>query len=487
MVHHNSKSRAWLFFKNNIISIIIFTTIIVSTMYYTAGRLYDEITSMLKQETLYTLQEIKERGYKPDMETICLITNCIVVKDPINNKIVFVRSNITQSGLLKEIKPVTTNNGIIIDSYNLSTMQPFVKYQNLDIYSLTTIKLEELKDQHLANIIFYASIWFLGGMVTIVLIRMYIRKYQGVRDREEMEEKLRKRLTESVHHELSGPLSTIKANLKAGYAIMFPCKEYGGSCQMHNGTFMPGCANCSTYSKFNNVEEGSISWNYLNALAAIDQMQSVLNIMANAKHIQYTNGSVSLAKILDTLVASKRLTTYNLVKIDVINKEGLEKFSCGNGLKNGELSNILTSMVNNSIEAEANHITISWCEGKQGYIDIFIRDNGYGVRDRKNRLIKDVANFKIKYGYSTKISPYDLGDMVKKNKIFQLLTNIIGSDLDYIKVRGSGLHINRSIIEMYGGSIELFKNSEDGATFKVVVPVKEVHFDELEKEVIKKI
>lgn len=490
MTHHNNRSRFLAFLKSNLLSMCVFTTIITCTVYYSTIGIYKEIENIYKKETILTLDNFINT-YKiygsNDYEYICKLTNCITLTnregDTLYNRYDFTKENglpIKSVSEYYELRNKITNNKI----------QPFITFDNINVYSLTDLKLTEAKDRYIRGILFYTALIFFSGMLFIIAIRSYIIKFQGLRDKEKMEEKLRKRLTESVHHELSGPLSTIKSNLKAGFSLLYPCKKNNlGYCSIpYDNVVHDYCETCPLYKKIKTPDQDSPYWNYLNVMAAIDQMQAVLNIMANNKHIQYTNGSISLDKIMDNLISSKRLTTYNLVKVEVDNKEGLKDYSCGNGLNNGELLNIITSMVNNSIEAEANEIKISWEEINNNFINIYIKDNGYGVRDRKNRLIKDVKNFKIKYGYSTKVSPYDLGDMSKRNKIFKLFTNILGgNESEYVKVRGSGLHINKQILELAGGCLSLYENSDKGATFKITVPIKLVHFDELEKEVIKNV
>lgn len=483
MAHHNRKSRALLFLKKNIISILFSTACITASIYYSTSTIFKEFERVIKEQNNKRVSMVLNK-YGKDLELLCLVTDCYLITSSngieyINNKYDFIlpRDDKFESRLIKEL--------------SIHSIKPMVINNDLNFFSNTGLKTEIIKRDFVIKITVMFTLLFITGMLSIIITRAYVRRYQDLESQMNINEELRRRLTESVHHELSAPLSAIETNLKAGFMALYPCKHSrSGQCELSLGTVSDDvCEKCPVKEKLTNRKGANPYWNYLNILTSIDQIRSVLDVMANSKHIQYTNGSVSLDKLVDNVSSNKRVDSLNLVKVEVINKHGLENYSLGNGLKNGQFRNILTAMVNNSIEAEANRIIISHSlHANKGFIEIYIRDNGIGVRDKKNRLIKNVKDFKIKYGYSTKVSKADLGTEHNvtsfKLKFFKLFTNIFGNDSEDVKVRGSGLHLNKTILEMAGGSLTLFRNSESGATFKLVVPIKKREVDAIEEGVL---
>jgi len=107
-------------------------------------------------------------------------------------------------------------------------------------------------------------------------------------------------------------------------------------------------------------------------------------------------------------------------------------------MSNGTFINILTNHIKNSIEAFADVIISDFVSEKKNKLTFTFTDNGNGIAPEHRKFVFDK-------GFSTKSD---------KNNI-----------------RGSGLAINKFIIESTGGSIKL-NDINNGTQFEITIPVK---------------
>ena len=130
---------------------------------------------------------------------------------------------------------------------------------------------------------------------------------------------------------------------------------------------------------------------------------------------------------------------------------------------------IVNNMVLNSIEANANKIVVS-AETKDDMLELTIRDNGRGIRDSNNNIIKDYNIFN--YGYSTK--DIDGINIITDSWLSGILykLKILSRDNEF---RGAGLSLCKDLLKKNGGDIILVDTNKEGTTFKLIIPTKITH------------
>jgi sensor histidine kinase regulating citrate/malate metabolism len=131
---------------------------------------------------------------------------------------------------------------------------------------------------------------------------------------------------------------------------------------------------------------------------------------------------------------------------------------------NNELINI-----NNIITENANKLVFS-AETKDDMLELTIRDNGRGIRDNNNNIIKDYNIFN--YGYSTK--DIDGINIITDSWLSGILykLKILSRDNEF---RGAGLSLCKDLLKKNGGDIILVDTNKEGTTFKLIIPTKITH------------
>lgn len=513
MIHHNNKSRIFIFFRNNIISIIFFTTLIGLSIGLSLNMILNEVDIIIKEQMNKRIDKIVNE-YGTDYKLLCIVTNCYAIYEKhVNINSPKIGSTLKETGEMKYVNPDYNYKNYALNPEDLYSGEfyrrlqnnskyykysPIITNNNLEIYSTTSLKLDSIRSMLTFKIIAGFSSLVCSVLIFIVFVRSYIKKYQDLEDKNNLREALQQKLTESVHHELSAPVSIIEANIRSSFSKLYPCKfTKSKHCELVTKGEKDFCKGCKLKNHLddNNIE--SPIWNYRNIINAIENTKTVLDIMSNSKHIKHTNGSISVEQVIDNVLSSRRILSLNTLNIQVENKEGLGKYAVGGNNKcpqnfnSGKLFNVLTALINNSVEAEANLITISYkpFEANKNFLQIFVKDNGIGVRDKKNNVITNVKNFIPTYGYSTKVNEgyetYVLTLKARIFKVFNRFTNVIYSDGSEANIRGCGLALNKAILEMCGGTLDLYQNSENGAVFRIVIPIKDRESDPIEEKVLR--
>lgn len=291
----------------------------------------------------------------------------------------------------------------------------------------------------------------------------------------ELESRLQRDITESLHHEMGMPIALIDTLVKDLYMHLYPCDfSSNGICDFNNEEVESTvCETCK-----NNLNKRSIDGfavdHYNKIRFAIDRLNSVLSLIAGSKHIKYNNGTVSLYSIIDNIISSVNSFKVNKITAKYVNEELFHKYAVGLGLSNGDMLNMIHNMVNNSIEAKATEIEFKAVIRNEYKLDIYIQDNGRGIRDKNDNIIKDDIIFN--YGYSTKDEEYNkLLSLTKvRNIIEKIYRFIFKSSLFsiYNTTRGVGLAVNKGLLIGSGGDIVLIDTSSAGTTFRLTIPMK---------------
>ena len=280
---------------------------------------------------------------------------------------------------------------------------------------------------------------------------------------------LQRDLTESLNHEMGLPIALIDTLMTDLYANLYPCENSeDGICDLKKDhSITKSCAVCPM-DKYNRAIDDVAKSHYHKIKLAVDRLRSVLNLIAGAKYIKHNNGSVSLYEILENIISS--VNSFNVGKItaEYDNMDILTTYATGEGLSNGEMLNIINSMVNNSIDAKATNIIFRAEKLDHNFLNISIRDNGRGIRDDQDKIIQDDTIFK--YGYSTKD---ENGNPILNVSFFKYLLRRIGIKLVNTDTpRGVGLAVNKGILNKSGGDIGIKDTSIGGTCFILTIPIK---------------
>lgn len=287
-----------------------------------------------------------------------------------------------------------------------------------------------------------------------------------------LESRLQRDMTESLHHEMGGPLAVISTLIEEIYKMLYPCKHTSNKlCSFKTrNEKMSYCNSCVMYTGENRKIDEITTKYYEKIILSINSLNVIQNTIGESKHIKYSNGTVSLLEIITNVISSNNCYKVYKIEADISDRDLLNKYACGIGLQNGELLLVLNAMINNSTEAKANKLFISANLTKsEDNIEIYIKDNGRGVRDRDDNVVNDINIFN--YGYSTKSK--NGAPLQPKKKLEKFLDNIFNfNNVDISTERGVGLSVNKRILNKSSGDIDLVSTSKQGTLFKITIPIK---------------
>lgn len=398
-----------------------------------------------------------------DLNLMCNIVGCEAV---IYNKTKYInKSNILEKTSIKLNTEVKLNSNLNSDFKSIIKSNGAIFIVNNSKFYNLTISL----------LIYSSSIFFI--FISIIYLSKLLSEYRtsvlekgGLKI--ELESRLQRDITESLHHEIGNPLAILDALLEDLFRHLYPCNiTDDGVCDFKNEFIKKKvCGSCSK-SQVRNREIDKVAIDhYYKMKFSLDRLHSIQNLVAGSKHIKYSNGTVSIFEIIDNIVSTNNSFKVNKVKVKY-NKEDIDLFknyACGYGLANGELLMVLHAMVTNTIEAKSSELTFSIERDVKvtDKMSIIIEDNGRGIRNALGEIIRDTDIFN--YGYSTK-DPN--GENIKITNWFKKLLFKLGL-LDSVSARGVGLSVNKRILENSGGDIELLSTSTQGTKFRVTIPIK---------------
>lgn len=391
----------------------------------------------------------------------------------------------------------TYTNNQMVETINLSTYNQQKMLQDKNSLNFTSDDLEfkiKSRDIFLQRTIeevkwkIFVTCILVYGFIHLI-ISFFIRRFRNKETsfaKYEIETNMHRELTESLHHELQGPLTIVTSLLKEIYAIKYPCnKTIDFVCDFRNENLSTTeCNGCETRNCLNRQrhEPKDIQY-YYSMLLNLDRIKSVLAIMANTKHIKYTNGTVSINQLLNNVLNSRKFLNLNQFQYEIYKRgddnktnADLDIYAVGGGLNNGLVLNVINNLVSNSLEAKASTITIEY-KLRSNMLDLFIKDDGVGINT------KDKANI-FKYGYSSKDKRHNSSLRQMLHTIYSFL---LGTDVRELSSRGSGLAICKNILQKGDGDIKLVSTSSKGTEFMVTIPIKRKRKDDTEIEILKDI
>jgi len=287
----------------------------------------------------------------------------------------------------------------------------------------------------------------------------------------DLEGSLQRTLAESAHHEMLMPLSVIKTIFNDFILKLYPCaNDKTKQCIfVNNNNEKKDCA----YKQYNR-DIDKVSKEYITSIhLAIEQLEVVLNQMSETKQLKHSIGNISIYKLITNAVNTINTSSVTklILEMRIEDKELLKKYAVKKPLSNGNMLNILNNHLSNSKDANSTIIRIKSEITKNDMLELYLGDNGKGIRNKYDEIITkdDVFN----NGYSTKNNKGE--SIIIKRTFFNRVKEFIKHFLkdENIKTgRGFGLFINKKILNKAGGNIELVDTSIKGTVFKLTIPIK---------------
>lgn len=452
-----NKSTLYDYLKHTIL-MLLFINVILSSNFYILGKYQTSngIESVKKYIEYYNTINLKH---------LCDISNCIRIS---HNKHTY---KLSDTGELIE-----TNYNIGSSAYNFGQYKmtkDFTLIYNIDDITME-VNTGGLVEKAIST---YVIINCLFVLVYTFLFFNY--RYREKRKRlllmmgteGSLREQNMRILTENIHHELNTPVAIIRGTLKRLELDIITEKSKNidlvqTECKSH----------CNINKKIMTIDFPELNY-------CLDQIETVLQRMSNFKQIKYSNGNKTIMDIIKYSSNSMNIYKRSNFKIDI--SQELINYNLFGDLSNGDLMNIISNHLRNSLEANSTRIIIGskyYADKKNkhtGKLHIFITDNGIGVRNRLTGLPLDSKKLDdvFKPYYSTK----DNNGKNKKEHInisgMKKLIVIIKSWFEVVEenteIRGVGLYLNKQMLMDNGGDLLLRETSDKGTVFEIIISVKE--------------
>lgn len=262
-----------------------------------------------------------------------------------------------------------------------------------------------------------------------------------------VENKSQRNITEMIHHEMGMPLAILRTLTDNMSNIM---KDEN--------------------NQYRRSYDMTMKEDLTNMNKALDRLDAILELLRNSKQIKNIDETVSIYHIIDNIVNTVKCFNIGKISVTYKNKALLDKYRT-RGISNGMFLNMIQIMVNNSVEAKASMLTFDIKILSSEFIELFVIDNGRGIRDKCDKIIKN-CNEIYKYGYSTKNKD---GEAIISTSLWHRFLSFLGirfHSMSYI--RGIGLNLNKEILLKVKGDIEVVETSPNGTTFKLTIPVTKI-------------
>ena len=336
---------------------------------------------------------------------------------------------------------------------------PFYSYKNIVFYN-TKKYIYTFFKYVLEHITIF--LWFLWTVFYLIGGILYI-KYKN-RERfintKIVADSVQKELSESLHHEIRSPLTVIKV---IGLNLRDTLNSYMANshkCEVDNK--LGKKVVCLDIPK---VEIEELNKELDLFINTVERIEGTVSILGRSKHIR-GGEDYTINKIVDNFKSVKLIMQTVKPIFKVINLK-VDRHPIVPEL-NIVITNILDTLVNNSLEAGATLISIYPLQTVQEYygrkaIFLYVEDDGGGIRDKEGNINPKLDIFK--YGFSTK-------DKLATRKA-NFFTKLFGLDTEISNTRGIGLNVNREAIRSYGGELSLFKTNRVGTIFQIVIPISD--------------
>lgn len=285
--------------------------------------------------------------------------------------------------------------------------------------------------------------WFLLGYIILYLRSMYITYRNKIFEKGSYkmyaESRLQTNISDVLNHELNTPLAIIKS-------IKSEIKEI--------------------FSKSHLVDKSEEDEIFSSFDYAISRLDAIVNMLTINKKIKRKNIDVSIIDLLEHSIRTINRIHITTMEVEYHNQDILSITKLSEEIDTGDFLNIIHVLLNNAVEACSDKITFKGdLIGTK--LALYITDNGNGIRDINNKIIK--TNTIFTWGYSSKTID---GKPVYNDKWYVKLLGFFNVQIiNENPQRGMGLFVNKMLLQKSGGDIELVDTSENGTTFVVYVPI----------------
>lgn len=460
--------------KSNILERIIIKFITIFIILSIVAYVIDRTTTTTLERKIKQLNENRlEYAYNrfgPNVELLCLMSMCQTVYIHNLEKKYYLGYNRETNGFRTYLSEYKPNYIDLQQEYDTGKHAWYSLGANHDV--VIKYPIEKVPRFDGDKIYIFASIILalsLTMSIVIVIIDTRFNKFKQSKSKNALNDQLRSELTESLHHELAGPISVVESNIryfiketiKCPYSKKNICHYYLSHQEIDE------CSKCK-YRGLNIGERLS------STIVSLESMKSILCTMSHLKKMRYQRDNLNLSVILDSVSALNRINTYNVTTINVVDKELTGGYIVDGTLGDGVLFNSIMTLINNSNEAEATQIIITpKLVGSK--MELYISDNGTGIVNSKGKIDKNPEKI-FSYGYSTK---EDFHSIKEKASLFSRFISILFSTGSTLTTsRGAGLSIAKKLLRENDGDISLVKTSTEGTVFKIVFPVKKKIYKE---------
>lgn len=439
-MHLDENQLRYIFSKKNVKRYFFILSLIViglfTVLFIVTTHVFDS-----NKEFYYSQLSSVEQYKSNDIRLLCSVISC--------DKAYITENNITyeykrKDGSLNKInidnKPFRVLGAITTD---FSTMVRYKNYEFVvDNYNPIDLVIRLFSTLSIVMCVTFSAVFYNFSA------RQYKEElYDKSNLKNYIENKSQRSITEMIHHEMVAPIAVIRSEVESIYKAI-----YNEKCQYKR-------------SYDNQVKQDIETINL-----ALCRLDAILEMLRDSKQIKSTDKTMCIFAIADNIINTVRC--FNIGKIDVRyeHEEILKKFAVDK-ISNGMFLNMLQIMVNNSVEAKATLITFDAKILSHNTVEVYIKDNGRGIRDKFNRIVKNSDDI-YKYGYSTKNKN---GEAVVGKSKWRYFLSLLGLKINSISaIRGIGLNLNKQLLGKIGGDISVVETSQAGTAFKLTLPVIKV-------------
>jgi len=379
-----------------------------------------------------------------DMQSICNATNCSFIK---LGTLVY-KPN--EEGVLQRSDDIDLSKMISYRGIYVSYDEEFIFKHDISYDDYVTVGDESFYvaisvREYTRDLIIVLGLQILVGLLISLIFEasLYIRlkrndNYEKRLLGQEMATRTQIKLGESLYHEISIQLATLKVLIKKIVKI--------------------------------NEEKKDIPKRLIQDIKIIfESVENVMQMMTQVRNIKRERKekiSVYDVIITTTTYVNRITNTTNFNRIAIeINEENeklLKTIYTKEPFSNSVLINILNNMITNSKEALASKVTF-YCDCNENYCKLYIADNGVGIPNRTGKPLKNKDEI-FKSGFTTKTK-------TKREILASIYKFIMGIE-DEDSMRGMGLYFNKTYAEKNGGKLMLETTSSKGTTFVLTFPYK---------------
>lgn len=429
----------------HIISYIVFIIFIAVSL--SIGSILITERMVANNLDIYTRQiKLMTNSKDYDVRTLCSVINCKkVYMEYDKNVLLYLKNSDTIHLVSRDTIPNEFFGAIS------SEFDSIIRYNGFTIVLNNDDLLEVSVDLYFAFLtifillftyIFYVLLY--NNYMSVQYDKGYFKNY--------IENKSQRNITETIHHEMAVPITIIRTLITNMYNLMYSDKTI----------------------EYKRSYDASVKQDISNIYSAIERLEAILEMLRESKQIKNSVKNISILDICKNIIQTVSCFKIGAITGHYSNTDTLSMYMI-KGISNGMFLNIVQVMVNNAVEAGARDIEFTLTVSSDNTMaDLFIKDNGTGIRDQYRNIIKPKdTEFIYKYGYSTKNA--ESKNEYTNNKFYSFLTKFGIHVHNSSEIRGIGLNLNKETLRKHGGDIIVVDTSPKGTTFKLTFPVSKIY------------